>query len=117
MWGLFKKVVVADNLALIVTPVLRPASCQLPPGAIASSGPWPSRSRSTATSRATPTSPGGVAASGLQAAWTTSAQPYFATSIAEFWRRWHITLSTWLRDYLYVPLGGNRTARPRPTGT
>jgi alginate O-acetyltransferase complex protein AlgI len=34
--------------------------------------------------------------------------PYFAASIGEFWRRWHITLSTWLRDYLYIPLGGNR---------
>ena len=34
--------------------------------------------------------------------------PYFARSIAEFWRRWHISLSTWFRDYLYIPLGGNR---------
>jgi alginate O-acetyltransferase complex protein AlgI len=34
--------------------------------------------------------------------------PYKSTSIIEFWRRWHITLSTWLRDYLYIPLGGNR---------
>lgn len=36
-------------------------------------------------------------------------QPYLSTSIRDFWRRWHISLSTWLRDYLYVPLGGNRT--------
>lgn len=35
-------------------------------------------------------------------------QPYFATNPSEFWRRWHISLSTWLRDYLYIPLGGNR---------
>lgn len=34
--------------------------------------------------------------------------PYVSRSIAEFWRRWHISLSTWLRDYLYIPLGGNR---------
>jgi D-alanyl-lipoteichoic acid acyltransferase DltB (MBOAT superfamily) len=34
--------------------------------------------------------------------------PYFATNPSEFWRRWHISLSTWLRDYLYIPLGGNR---------
>jgi alginate O-acetyltransferase complex protein AlgI len=34
--------------------------------------------------------------------------PYVAQSITEFWRRWHISLSTWFRDYLYVPLGGNR---------
>ncbi|MBV8755453.1 MAG: MBOAT family protein [Hyphomicrobiales bacterium] len=36
-------------------------------------------------------------------------RPYVAMSITEFWRRWHITLSTWLRDYLYISLGGNRT--------
>ncbi|GAA3931690.1 MBOAT family O-acyltransferase [Luteimonas lutimaris] len=36
------------------------------------------------------------------------AYPYISTSITEFWRRWHISLSTWLRDYLYIPLGGNR---------
>ena len=35
-------------------------------------------------------------------------QPYFASSLREFWRRWHISLSTWLRDYLYIPLGGSR---------
>ena len=34
--------------------------------------------------------------------------PYLSTSITEFWRRWHISLSSWLRDYLYIPLGGNR---------
>ncbi len=34
--------------------------------------------------------------------------PYFSTSITDFWRRWHISLSTWLKDYLYIPLGGNR---------
>ncbi len=34
--------------------------------------------------------------------------PYKATNLADFWRRWHISLSTWLRDYLYIPLGGNR---------
>ena len=37
--------------------------------------------------------------------------PYFATDITAFWRRWHISLSTWLRDYLYIPLGGNRGSR------
>jgi len=35
-------------------------------------------------------------------------QPYLAVSITDFWRRWHISLSSWLRDYLYIPLGGNR---------
>ena len=40
-------------------------------------------------------------------------QPYFSRTITEFWRRWHISLSTWLRDYLYVPLGGNRSTPGR----
>ncbi|NDF48328.1 MAG: MBOAT family protein, partial [Nitrosopumilaceae archaeon] len=40
-------------------------------------------------------------------------KPYFATSPSDFWRRWHISLSTWLRDYLYVPLGGNRKSKYR----
>ena len=43
-------------------------------------------------------------------------QPYRALSVTDFWRRWHITLSSWLRDYLYIPLGGNRRGRA-PTST
>ena len=39
--------------------------------------------------------------------------PYYAQSVAEFWRRWHISLSTWFRDYLYIPLGGNRRGTVR----
>ena len=39
--------------------------------------------------------------------------PYLSQSITEFWRRWHISLSTWLRDYLYIPLGGNRKGKAR----
>ena len=40
-------------------------------------------------------------------------QPYLAQSLQDFWRRWHISLSTWLRNYLYIPLGGNRRGRLR----
>lgn len=40
-------------------------------------------------------------------------QPYMAVSVTDFWRRWHITLSTWFREYLYIPLGGNRKGRGR----
>jgi D-alanyl-lipoteichoic acid acyltransferase DltB (MBOAT superfamily) len=40
-------------------------------------------------------------------------RPYFSRSISEFWSRWHISLSTWFRDYLYISLGGNRVTIPR----
>jgi alginate O-acetyltransferase complex protein AlgI len=40
-------------------------------------------------------------------------KPYIACNLQDFWRRWHITLSIWLREYLYIPLGGNRCSKPR----
>ncbi|WP_108868372.1 MBOAT family O-acyltransferase [Aquimarina aquimarini] len=40
-------------------------------------------------------------------------RPYFSASVSEFWTRWHISLSTWFRDYLYIPLGGNRVVKIR----
>lgn len=40
-------------------------------------------------------------------------RPYFAKSISEYWQRWHISLNTWFRDFLYIPLGGSRTSVPR----
>jgi alginate O-acetyltransferase complex protein AlgI len=43
-------------------------------------------------------------------------QPYLAVGLQDFWRRWHISLSTWLRDYLYIPLGGNRQGEARTYG-
>lgn len=39
--------------------------------------------------------------------------PYLATSLSDFWRRWHISLSSWIKEYLYIPLGGNRVSTPR----
>ena len=39
--------------------------------------------------------------------------PYIAGTVTDFWRRWHISLSTWFRDYVYIPLGGNRVRKPR----
>ena len=43
--------------------------------------------------------------------------PYRAISVQDFWRRWHMSLSSWLRDYLYIPLGGSKSARSRPIAT
>jgi D-alanyl-lipoteichoic acid acyltransferase DltB (MBOAT superfamily) len=40
-------------------------------------------------------------------------RPYFSKTVSEFWQRWHISLSTWFRDYLYIPLGGNRVSKLR----
>jgi alginate O-acetyltransferase complex protein AlgI len=40
-------------------------------------------------------------------------KPYFASSPSDFWQRWHISLSSWLRDYFYIPLGGNRMSNSR----
>jgi alginate O-acetyltransferase complex protein AlgI len=105
-WGMFQKVVVADNLAWVVNPVF------------ASHGPYDGLQVLFA-----------LYAFALQiycdfAGYSNIARglgkcmgfeimvnfnlPYFATNPREFWQRWHISLSTWLRDYLYVPLGGNR---------
>ena len=39
--------------------------------------------------------------------------PYLANSITDFWRRWHMSLSSFFRDYVYIPLGGNRKGKPR----
>ena len=39
--------------------------------------------------------------------------PHFAVSVGDFWRRWHISLSTWLKDYVYIPLGGSRVIKWR----
>ncbi|MHB8469088.1 MAG: MBOAT family O-acyltransferase [Gaiellaceae bacterium] len=52
---------------------------------------------------------------GIELPWNFD-RPYLSASPAEFWRRWHVTLSTWLRDYLYIPLGGNRKGRRRQAG-
>ncbi len=49
---------------------------------------------------------------GIELVWNFE-RPYFSTSIREFWHRWHISLSQWLRDYLYIPLGGNRISPAR----
>ncbi len=111
LWGFFKKVVIADRLAIIVNTIY-----------------------------ATPTDYNGIPLilatvffafqiycdfSGYSDIAIGSAQimgirlmdnfnrPYFSKSISEFWKRWHISLSSWFKDYLYIPLGGNRVSTSR----
>ncbi len=65
-------------------------------------------SRSSPTSAATRTSRSASRCCSASSSRRTSHSPYTAVSLQDFWRRWHMTLSRWLRDYLYIPLGGNR---------
>jgi D-alanyl-lipoteichoic acid acyltransferase DltB (MBOAT superfamily) len=110
LWGMFKKVVIADNLAPLVEMVYDGDNNTGPTvlaGTIAFalqiycdfSG-YSDIARGTAR------------VLGFDIMWN-FALPYAATSLREFWRRWHVSLSTWLRDYLYIGLGGNRRGTAR----
>ena len=111
LWGLFKKVVVADRLSIYVDAVYRNVTHH--------SGP----TLTVATiffafqiycdfSGYSDIAIGAAKVMGFDLM-QNFATPYFSRSITEFWRRWHISLSTWFRDYLYIPLGGNRLGRVR----
>ncbi len=108
-WGLFQKIFVADNLAKIVDPVF------------ASSGPYNGAKVLIALyafafqiycdfEGYSNVARGLGKCMGFEIMINFNL-PYFATNPADFWRRWHISLSTWLRDYLYIPLGGNRKGK------
>ncbi len=110
LWGLIKKVVIADRLAVVVDTVY------------ASSGSYSAPFLILATiffavqiycdfSGYSDMAIGTARIMGYDLM-TNFRRPYFANSVADFWRRWHISLSTWFRDYLYRPLGGNRVSRP-----
>ena len=106
MWGLFKKVVIADNLAVVAGPIFsnpklfRPGPMHL--GALAFAFQiYCDFSGYTDIARGLARILGFTLMDNFK-------HPYFATSITDFWRRWHISLSSWLRHYLYIPLGGNR---------
>lgn len=105
-WGLFKKTVVADRLALFVNPVY------------ATPGQFEGPVLTLATlsfafqiycdfSGYSDIALGSARVLGFRLMRNFD-RPYHAASISEFWRRWHISLSSWFRDYLYYPLGGNR---------
>jgi alginate O-acetyltransferase complex protein AlgI len=106
LWGLFKKVVIADRLGMMVNEVYN------------NPDQYSGFSYVLATicfgiqiycdfSGYSDIAIGSARTMGIDLM-TNFRRPYFAASIAEFWRRWHISLSTWFRDYLYIPLGGNR---------
>jgi len=106
IWGLFKKMVVADNCAFFVNQIFDGSggysSAELFLGAVLFAfqiyGDFSGYSDIAI----------GVARLFGFNLMTNFSFPYFSRDIAEFWRRWHISLSTWFRDYLYIPLGGSR---------
>ena len=105
LWGFFKKVVVADTLSVRVDRIFSsedPGAATVTIGALAFAFQiYADFSGYTDIAR------GSARAMGFRLS-RNFLQPYFSLSPQEFWSRWHITLSTWLRDYLYIPLGGNR---------
>ena len=111
LWGLFKKLVVADRLAEYVNPVFGNVHAQ-------NSSTLALASYSFAFqiycdfSGYTDIALGSAKIVGIDLM-ENFRRPYFSRSVGEFWRRWHISLSTWFRDYLYIPLGGSRVAAGR----
>ncbi len=106
--GLFKKVVLADSLARYATPIFELARQTIPSGEAA----WQSMLAYTLQlyfdfSGYSDMAIGLALLFGFKLPVNFSS-PYQATSVIEFWRRWHMTLSSFLRDYLYIPLGGNQ---------
>jgi alginate O-acetyltransferase complex protein AlgI len=108
LWGYFKKMVVADNCALIANPIFenyaRYQGLDLLVGMLAFTVQiYGDFSGYSDIAR-------GLAKLMGFELMVNFRIPYLATSPSDFWRRWHISLSTWLRDYLYIPLGGNRSS-------
>ncbi|BDD87620.1 MBOAT family O-acyltransferase [Desulfofustis limnaeus] len=105
--GLFKKVVVADNMAPIVNSVFSRPPSELS-GTEVLVGLYAFAFQIYGDFSGYSSIAQGTARwLGFKLSWNFR-MPYFAVNPSDFWQRWHITLSTWLRDYLYVPLGGNR---------
>jgi alginate O-acetyltransferase complex protein AlgI len=110
-WGLFKKVVIADRLSLFVGKVYgEPSQYEGPALAVATV--FFAFQIFCDFSGYSDIAIGAARVMGFRLMRNFDA-PYHSQSISEFWRRWHISLSTWFRDYLYIPLGGNRVSVPR----
>jgi D-alanyl-lipoteichoic acid acyltransferase DltB (MBOAT superfamily) len=108
LWGALKKLLIADNLAAVVDPVYAGAGA-----ATASAGALLCGTLAFGFQIYADFSGYSDMAAGLATLFGIRLSrnfrtPYFAASLPEFWRRWHITLSEWMRDYLFIPLGGSR---------
>ncbi|MBI1978031.1 MAG: MBOAT family protein [Candidatus Omnitrophica bacterium] len=111
LWGLFKKVIVADNMAAIVAPIF--AQEGVVNGAQAMIGMYAFAFQIYGDfSGYSDIARGLGKMMGFDIVCNFNL-PYFSQNLQEFWRRWHISFSTWLRDYLYIPLGGNRKGEMR----
>jgi alginate O-acetyltransferase complex protein AlgI len=104
--GLFKKMVIADTLSLLTTPALDKTAI-LPNGFIYVLGPMFGIQMYADFSGYTDIARGIAKLIGFELT-ENFHFPYFASNPSEFWKRWHITLSSWLKDYVYIPLGGNK---------
>ncbi len=110
-WGMFKKVAIADRMALFVNPIYNsPTEHQGPALAFATVA--FAIQIYCDFSGYSDIAFGSAQVMGIKLM-KNFQHPYFAKSIPEFWRRWHISLSTWFRDYVYIPLGGSRTGARR----
>ena len=106
LWGLFKKVVIADNLAVLVDGVF--GAPALPHGGAVLISIYAFAVQIYCDFSGYSDMARGLAKTmGFEIPLNFNL-PYFARNPSDFWKRWHISLSSWLRDYLYVPLGGNR---------
>ncbi len=111
LWGLFKKMVLADNVADFVR-LIYDTPQQYGGAALVLATVLFSIQIYCDFSGYTDIALGVARMMGYELR-TNFMQPYFSRSVAEFWRRWHISLSTWFRDYVYIPLGGNRVKLDR----
>jgi D-alanyl-lipoteichoic acid acyltransferase DltB (MBOAT superfamily) len=110
-WGLFKKVVIADRLAMMVNNVYNhPTQFEGIPLIIATV--FFAFQIYCDFSGYSDMAIGAAQVMGFRLMDNFN-RPYFSRTISEFWKRWHISLSTWFRDYLYIPLGGNRVSNAR----
>lgn len=109
LWGLFKKVVIADRLSILVTQVYgNPHDYAGLPLLIATY--FFAFQIYCDFSGYSDIAVGSARVLGYELM-ENFQRPYFSQNIAEFWRRWHISLSTWFRDYIYIPLGGSRQGK------